>query len=135
MRLPAIVACLAAVLAPASASGSAAEWSTTYGRLTLPALTGTYPIYAPYPDGGGRLKGEMRMVEDTPVIIGHWIQHSAAQACDTRVDGSRYWGNVTLYFDKEFKRFTGGWDYCGEGIIFGDWDGRMGGPVKAPKGR
>lgn len=122
--------CLAAAFAlsaPAAHAAGAAEWATSYGTLSLPAITGNLPIYAPYPEGGGRIKGEMRLVEGQPVIIGHWVQHDAAHLCETAVDGSRHWGNVTLYFDEGFTRFKGGWDYCGTGEIMDDWTGRRGG--------
>ena len=120
-----LLAALLALVASPALSAGAAQWQTSYGTLSLPAITGNLPIYAPYPEGGGRIKGEMRLVEGQPVIIGHWVQHEAARRCATSVDGSRHWGNVTLYFDKEFSRFQGGWDYCGTGEIRGDWTGRL----------
>lgn len=125
MRIAALAALLALPALPAAGAG-AAEWTTSYGPLTLPAVGGHLPIYAPYLRDGGRIKGELRVVEGRPVLIGHWVEAGAAQACDTPLDGSRYWGNVTLYFDAEFRRFTGGWDYCGTGEIFGDWTGVRG---------
>ncbi len=55
---------------------------------------------------------------------GYWVEDGGAEKpCQTKKDGSRYWGNMIVQFSEDFSSFTGTWDYCGKGETY-RWNGR-----------
>ncbi len=116
------------VLAFAAAPASAAQWSTTYGTMTLPTLPRPGAVRAPYTDDNGRIIGQMAIPKCFgcgPELNGVWVENSSSHKCDSTRDGSFYWGNVELRFNGTYTSFSGHWDYCGSGGTRA-WTGKIG---------
>jgi len=45
-------------------------------------------------------------------LSGVWVEDHSQQQCATEVDGSYYWGNITLTPNQDFSMFMGVWGYC-----------------------
>ena len=48
------------------------------------------------------------------MLSGFWVEYDSRQKCETEVDGSYYWGNITLTPNQDFTLFIGVWGYCNE---------------------
>ncbi len=121
--LPALIAA-----AGFSFGAGAAEWTTTYGVMTLPDAPRPGALRAPYSGDNGRVIGEMlipKCIGCGPLVEGVWVETGSAAACETMQDGSRHWGDVELKFNAEYTEFTGTWDYCGKGSTR-PWSGKIG---------
>lgn len=113
-----------ALLQPAAA----AEWSTSYGRMTLPDNPQPGPLRADYSSDAGRIIGTLlqpKCLGCGLVFEGIWVEAGSAQECASEQDGSRHWGSVSFEFNPEFTAFGGKWDYCGAGGTY-NWRGSTG---------
>ena len=61
-------------------------------------------------------------VDDQGKWEGYWVQNSGAHDCSDAKDGSTDWGVVTFQFNDAYNKFSGKWNFCGDGELF-DWDG------------
>lgn len=100
-------------------------WQTSEGEMALPANPATgQRIKIPYTQDGGRILGAFTLEPNGDRILdGHWVEESSAEACETSVDGSYYWGRITFVFDPQFASFDGLWAYCNAGLDRG-WSGQ-----------
>jgi len=57
----------------------------------------------------GRLSGQL----DSEMVSATWVQESGARACTERVEGSAYWGRVTLA-PTDSSDLSLAWGECGE---------------------
>ena len=118
----------AAILMAVAAPGSAAEWTTSYGQMTLPDAPSGGPVRANYTDDSGRIIGQLlvpKCMDCGVVLRGIWVEAGSAERCTTEEDGSHHWGNVELTFNPSYTSFEGGWDYCGGGSTR-SWRGQIG---------
>ena len=47
---------------------------------------------------------------------GFWVQDSAISfKCETKKDGSKYWGVYTIQFNEDYSKFQATYDTCGDG--------------------
>jgi hypothetical protein len=133
MRPAAIL--IAAVLAAAAVPASAADWTTSYGLMTLPDTAAAGPVRAPYTDDDGRVIGRFvapKCIDCGAVLEGVWVETDSGRRCDTVQDGSEHWGRVTFEFDPAYTSFSGSWDYCGAGSG-SSWRGEIGVTRLAPQ--
>lgn len=73
---------------------------------------GTYT--QPYP---GRL--EFFSTEDDRVWKAYWINDNPGnQTCAAEKGGSPTWGVSIFRFNETYNRYSGTWDFCGEGITY-----------------
>ena len=60
---------------------------------------------------------------DNPVKWeGYWIEDSGQHDCSEEKNGSTDWGVGSFQFNDAYNRFSGKWDFCGDGDEY-DWDG------------
>ena len=53
---------------------------------------------------------------------GYWVEDAGQHDCSDKKDGSTDWGAGVIRFNDAYNKFTGEWDFCGDGEQF-DWDG------------
>ena len=53
---------------------------------------------------------------------GYWVEDAGRHDCGDKKDGSTDWGVAVFQFNDAYNKFTGKWDFCGDGEKF-DWDG------------
>ena len=46
---------------------------------------------------------------------GYWINEDGRSACLETRSGSKFWGVTVFKFNESYNRYTGYWDFCGEG--------------------
>ncbi|MGM0658762.1 MAG: OmpA family protein [Pseudomonadota bacterium] len=77
-------------------------------------------ISGDYDFDGSRVRGQFT---DETTFEGFWIKKGSRRKCDTKKDGSRYWGHLRLEFvSAERDRVNGAWRYCGSSED--DWSPR-----------
>ena len=119
MRRVLLTAALLALAAPAPAKSPtlSGRWLSDRGPLVLDqtdmAVTGRY--------GPGRLDGQLRGRQ----LTGIWKQPLSERRCRRALDGTFYWGRLSLTFTGP-DQFSGRWSYCDRPTVPGDggWSGR-----------
>ena len=61
-------------------------------------------------------------IDDQGKWEGYWVEDAGQHDCSDKKDGSTDWGTVIFQFNDAYNRFSGKWDFCGDGELF-DWDG------------
>ncbi len=123
--LPAVPAQSAALVDPgpitpggdAGSEGLAGSWTTTYGSMTIAAVSNGI-VRASYPYKDGRIEGRL----DGAVLTGYWIEPSSSKTCASQKEGSYRWGRVEFRFAAGFTAFTGKWSYC-DAAVSTAWTG------------
>jgi len=88
------------------AYGMNGSWTTDFGTILFES-TAT----ARYVDDNGRVI-ITQFANNT--LSGVWVEENSRQKCETEIDGSYYWGQITLTPNQDFSRFIGFWGYCDE---------------------
>jgi len=100
------------------------EWSWTYELPSANRAAGTMTIIdetkATYSHANGRIL--FYAIDDQGKWEGYWVQISAGHVCPNKKDGSTNWGVAIFQFNDAYNKFSGTWDYCGDGELF-DWYG------------
>jgi len=125
VALLATAICGNATLAGGSFEKAAGEWASVWesesGRTMTSKLKfdgSSEMVYIP--DDGSTVN--FQSAEDNGKWEGYWIESSGSQRCDTKIEGSHYWGMVLFQFNETYNEFVGTWDNCGEGKKF-EWTG------------
>lgn len=108
-------------------------YDTTFGRLTLErwtsdSMAGPYAGTASDGSDAGRIEGTVTRDDrdGSASFKGIWFAKTAGQRCDTRKNGTHYWGTATLIFNRARTEFQGYWDYCDAGgAAEGSWHGTV----------
>jgi hypothetical protein len=123
-------ALLAPILALAAPAAGLAQtnvdgrWQSNWGLMTLhqsgSRVTGSYtrPV--------GLISGDLSGAQ----LTGYWRQPTSGQRCRTAMQGTLYWGRVSLTFTGA-GHFSGRWSYCDAPAYpgSGDWTGDRIGPA------
>ena len=56
------------------------------------------------------------------LLVGHWIETHSSERCNTRQQGSHYWGRIQFRFDEDADTWDGNWSYC-KANPSDSWDG------------
>ncbi len=100
------------------------EWSSQIQLPTGKAVSAKITIIdetkATYTRSDGRIL--FYAVDGQGKWEGYWVENSGAHDCSDKKDGSTDWGAVIFQFNDAYNRFSGKWDFCGDGELF-DWDG------------
>ena len=108
--------CSNATLAGGSFEKAEGEWVSVWekthgGTMTSKTIFGASGEMVYTPDGTVNFQS----ADDNGKWEGYWVESSAPQRCDTKKDGSHYWGMVLFEFNETYNEFKGTWDFCGEG--------------------
>ena len=88
------------------AYGMIGSWNTDFDTMSFETTS-----KASYEDDNGRV---IITEFEQNTLLGVWVEDHSQKRCETQVDGSYYWGNITLTPNQEFSLFTGVWGYCND---------------------
>ena len=93
------------------------SWTSSFGKMEL-SSAGNRNYTGTYQDGKAKIHGK----KNGNNLTGHWIKNSSSQRCKYAIDGSYYWGTVSLNFNSNNKSFNGNWGFCND-TRSGSWSG------------
>ena len=96
------------------------EWERTQGGTQI--STTTFDYYGNMASTPGPIV-KFYSADDNGKWDGYWVEESGSQRCDTKEDGSHYWGVVEFQFNEAYNAFEGTWDFCGDGKKW-EWKGK-----------
>ena len=101
------------------------EWSWQLQYLPTSPTIGGQMIFidetkATYTHQDGRIF--FYAIDEQGKWEGYWVENSGARKCSDKKYGSTDWGVATFQFNDAYNKFTGKWDFCGEGEKW-EWDG------------
>ena len=85
------------------------SWTSSFGKMELSSV-GNRNYTGTYQDGKAKIHGK----KNGNNLTGHWIKTSSSQRCKYAIDGSYYWGTVSLNFNSNNKSFNGNWGFCND---------------------
>lgn len=110
-------------------------YETDFGQLTLErfdrlGVAGRYDGNASDRSDSGTFEGTMILADHQTDghdrVEGYWYAQTAAQACSTERNGTRYWGRMQFNFPRAGRDFIGFWGYC-EATALDRWNGTYAG--------
>lgn len=123
VMLLATAICSNAALAGSSFEKAEGEWTTIWEKMHGGTMTSRVKFDASgemaYLSGG---TVQFDSADDNGKWEGYWVESSSPQRCDTKKEGSHYWGKVQFQFGEKYNEFEGFWDNCGEGEKW-EWTG------------
>lgn len=101
------------------------KWNSTYQKIDSGSYSTPITIIdetkATYPNRHGQIS--FHAIDDQRKWEGYWLEKWGKNyVCAEARDGNAAWGRVMFQFNDQYNRFTGEWDFCGEGKKYW-WNG------------